>query len=140
VAPVIFDSSGAVCGTTALGGAGKFGTVFKLSPPAGDGRRTEKILSLRRRRRWATAKRHCIWSRYQASGEHIELACEVSRLVQPHAQLAFAGGKYGLYGAVKNYVEMASHRTLIEEGLSGPTLGASTPVIGPRYPLLFDRW
>lgn len=43
-APVIFDGDGAVYGTTAIGGIGTFGTVFKLTPPTGSGNWTEKIL------------------------------------------------------------------------------------------------
>jgi len=34
-ASLIFDGTGALYGTTALGGQGMFGTVFKLTPPAG---------------------------------------------------------------------------------------------------------
>lgn len=44
VVPVIFDGSGAVYGTTAIGGVGTFGTVFKLTPPSGGGNWTEDIL------------------------------------------------------------------------------------------------
>jgi uncharacterized repeat protein (TIGR03803 family) len=43
-APVIFDSSGAIYGTTAIGGVGTFGTVFELTPPSGNGNWTENIL------------------------------------------------------------------------------------------------
>ena len=44
LAPVIFDSSGAVYSTTAIGGVGTFGTVFKLTPPSGSGSWAEDIL------------------------------------------------------------------------------------------------
>lgn len=44
LAPVIFDSSGAIYGTTAVGGVAKLGTVFKLTPPSGTGSWTEEIL------------------------------------------------------------------------------------------------
>jgi uncharacterized repeat protein (TIGR03803 family) len=45
VAPVIFDSTGAIYGATSVGGPGKFGTVFQLEPPQSPGGAwTENIL------------------------------------------------------------------------------------------------
>jgi uncharacterized repeat protein (TIGR03803 family) len=46
VAPVIFDTKGAIYGTTAVGGAGGFGTVWALTPPSGEKSKswTETIL------------------------------------------------------------------------------------------------
>jgi len=44
LAPLIFDGSGDVYGTTAIGGSTLYGTVFKLTPPSGAGSWTEDIL------------------------------------------------------------------------------------------------
>lgn len=44
LAPPVFDSTGAIYGTTALGGSGQFGTVFKLTPPSNGGTWTQSIL------------------------------------------------------------------------------------------------
>ena len=44
LSPPVFDGSGNIYGTTAIGGASQFGTVFKLTPPNGGGPWTESLL------------------------------------------------------------------------------------------------
>jgi hypothetical protein len=42
--PLVFDASGALYGTTTVGGTSSSGTVFKLAPPVGSGNWTESVL------------------------------------------------------------------------------------------------
>ena len=44
LAPLVFDASGNLYGTTSIGGASSSGTVFKLVPPVGSGNWTESVL------------------------------------------------------------------------------------------------